>query len=502
MARPQAVASGHKLARMRCRDIIRGIQEKRFSASEVVEAFLERIAAYDHLLHSYITVAAAEARAAAAAADERVRAGEEQLPPLLGLPVAIKDLEYTRGIRTTFGSVAYDDFVPSEDAITVERLRRAGAIVLGKTNTPAFGMYGETKNRLGDDCCNPWALEYTSGASSGGSAAAVAAGLTAAAMGTDAAGSINGPAGMCGVYGFKPTHGRIPTYPNPGDSLLFLDSGPMTRYVDDAALLLSVLAGHDQRDPVSLREPPPDFAAALSASVAGLDVAVSLDLGHFKVDPEVRAGVERAARALEELGANVTFADPPISNPFDIYMPLYLSDVRTVRGDLFRTRPDDLYPATEQEFRMAEALTVEDYVRALNALWAFRAALDDFFENYDLLLTPTAAVTAFPRGRPPEFIDGVAVTPDWTTFLPFLIAWNMTGQPAASLPCAFSSADLPIGVLVVGRRNRDDLVLTASAALESAALIEPRLPRLFANDPADAGSPAGEVSQHVLEPRS
>lgn len=491
MARPPTATPGKsELAVMPCREIACGIRDKRFSASEVVSYFLDRIAEHDPLLHAYLTVAADHARAAAAAADEAVHAGRE-LPPLLGVPISVKDLEHTCGIRTTFGSVAYTDFVPSQDAITVERLRGAGAIVLGKTNTPAFGMYEETKNRLGEDCCNPWALERTAGASSGGSAAAVAAGLTAAATGTDAAGSINGPAAMCGVYGFKPSHGRIPTYPNPGDSLLFLDSGPMTRYVDDAALLLSVLAGHDARDPVSLREPPPGFVGALAERVAGLRVAASLDLGHFRVDPEVREGVERGAKVLDELGAHVTFADPPVSNPFDIYMPLYLSDVRTIHGELFRMRPNDLYPATEEELRLAESLTVDNYVRALNALWGFRAAVDGFFETYHLLITPTAAVTAFPRGRPPELIDGVPVTPDWTAFLPFLIAWNMTGQPAASIPCAFSGEGLPVGLLVVGRRGREDLVLTASAALESAGLVDHRLPPLFAEARAEVGSSAG-----------
>lgn len=442
------------------------IRKKQISPVELVDTFLERIEILNPRLNAYLTVVDSEARAAAADAEKRLTR-EKGLPPLHGVPIAIKDLEWTKGIRTTMGSLVYKDFVPDEDSIAVERLRAAGAIILGKTNTCEFGMLLETKNLLGDDARNPWDTSRTTGGSSGGSAAAIATGLAALATGTDSAGSINNPSGMCGVYGLKPSHGRVPMWPNTGDSSLFLDTGPIARTTRDAALMLSVMAGHDRRDPMSIREPAPDYLNAIDDQPARLRMAWSPDLGRFKVESEVWSITEAAARAFTDRGWSVDDATPKIEDPFDdIYMPIYMSDEYATLDYLLDERADELYPDTREELKKARTITREQQVKALNGLWRFQSQMADFFDDYEILLTPNNPVPAFPVNEPPPEIDGHPVEPYWTSFLPFLTVCNMTGQPAASVPCGFSADGLPIGLLIVGRRGRDDIVLAASAAFE------------------------------------
>ena len=249
-------------------ELIHLIHTRQLSPREVVEAFLERITRLNPDLKAYLTVAEDEARRAAAEAEATV-ARTDRLPLLSGIPVAVKDLEFTKGLRTTGGSLAYQGFVPREDSVVVERLRRAGAIILGKTNTPEFGSYGQTWNRLSEDCRTPWDRSRTSGGSSGGSAAAVAAGLAPFATGTDGAGSIRAPAAFCGVYGFKPSFGRIPMYGGFLGLPLHTCPGPLARSVRDAAIMLSVLCGHDPRDPNSTRQTPPDFVGEIEGADAG-----------------------------------------------------------------------------------------------------------------------------------------------------------------------------------------------------------------------------------------
>ena len=244
------------------------IASKEVSPVELVDLYLQRIERMNPQLNSYLTVVDDLARSEAVKAEEAISRGET-LGPLHGMPIAIKDLEQTRGIRTTMGSLIHKDFVPDEDSIEVERLRAAGVIILGKTNTPEFGLLGESKNRLGDHCRNPWDTRCTTGGSSGGSAAAIASGLAPLSTGSDSAGSITNPAGFCGVYGIKPTLGRIPCWPL-GAPYLFTHYGPLTWTVKDAALMLQVTAGHDRRDPMAIREAPPDYLAALEVPLGEL----------------------------------------------------------------------------------------------------------------------------------------------------------------------------------------------------------------------------------------
>ena len=449
-------------------DLRRAIAVGELSPVEATQAALTAIDRLEPRLHAFLTVDADGALQAAGAAEAALAADGHDGRPLLGVPIAVKDLEDTRGLRTTYGSAAYSSHVPDADSAVVERLRAAGAIIVGKTNTPAFGLLGETKNRLGADCRNPWDPDRTTGGSSGGTAAAVAAGIVPVGTGTDSAGSINCPAGMCGLFGIKPTHGRVPMVPNYGDALLFNDAGPLTRTVADAALLLSVLGGRDPRDPVSLAAPPPDFEAAASGELGRVRIAWSPDAGHYAVDEEVAAIAGRAAEAFGELGNEPVSAEPSVPDPWEIYTPLYTTDMRVAIGDWLAEHPDELYDETVAEIAAVPALSAEDYVRAFHGLLEFRRRMARFFEEYDLLLTPSTAVAAFRGGEPPSSIGGRTVTPSWRSFMPFQIMWNMTGQPCASVPAGWTANGLPVGMMIVGPYGREDLVLAAAAAFERA----------------------------------
>lgn len=472
-------------------DLAAAVRKRLLSPVEIVGTALEAIDRLNPHLHAFLAVDPDLALADARRAEQATLGDPERLGPLHGVPVAVKDLEATRALASSGGAAAYADDVPEEDSALVARLRQAGAIVVGKTNTPLFGLLGEVRNRLGEDARNPWDTSRTTGGSSGGSAAAVAAGITPLATGTDSAGSIGCPAGMCGIYGIKPTHGRVPMVPDPGDALLFNDGGPMTRTVADAAVMLQAMAGHDPRDPVSLRTAPPDFRAAAEEQLPRVRVAWSPDAGHFPVDPEVVQVAERAARRFADLGCEPVPADPPVPNPWDIYTPLYTADARVALADFLRDHFDELFPETVDEMASVPELSAQDYVRSYHRLLRFRAGMADFFDKYPLLLMPTTATAAFPCGEPPSRIAGRPVRPGWTTFMPFLIMWNMTGQPVASVPAGFTRNGLPVGLQIVGPVGREDLVLAASAAYERIAPWAQHVPPVAASAAAGATGPAG-----------
>jgi Asp-tRNA(Asn)/Glu-tRNA(Gln) amidotransferase A subunit family amidase len=434
------------------------------------EATLATLAAIDRTsgLGAFLTVDAEGALTAADAADRRIAAGDRT--PLLGVPVGVKDLQETAGLRTTYGALRFREHVPEADCIAVARLREAGAVIVGKTNTPAFGLLGETKNRLGPETRNPADPTLTTGGSSGGSAAAVAAGLVTGATGTDSAGSITAPSAMCGTFGIKPTLGTIPTWPIPDDSMLFLTHGPIAATVPDAVALLGVMAGHDGRDPIARRAPLPELTGALSAAgdepLRGLHVAWSATLDWFAVDDEVRARVAATAQAVAELGAELDEAAPAIEHPMELYFPIFGVDTR--RGVVPLLEPDDFYPESTAEFARYPALTAEEHVGLLQRLWRFRSGLDDFFAHYDVLLTPATATPAFPLGEHPTSIGGVDVEPGWMTFMPFSAPWNLGTHPTASVPSGATADGRPIGTMVVAAPGREDLVVRVAAALERA----------------------------------
>jgi len=471
--------SGYDLAFTPAHELARRIKKKEISPVEVVDCYLERIAALNPKLHAYLTVVEPEARREAATAEAAVMK-QKDLPRLHGVPLAVKDLENTKGIRTTMGSLVYKDYVPDEDCIAVERLRAAGAIILGKTNTPEFGLLGQVRNRLGEDGRNPWNIERTCGGSSGGSAAAVAAGMAPWATGTDSAGSINNPSNLCGVYGMKPTLGRVPSWPIRG-ALLFKHNGPITRNVRDAALMLDVTSGHDRRDPMALREPAPSYTSDLQSThtdLKGLRIAWSPDLGFAKLDPEVKTATQKAAASFEALGARVEDAKLELGNPFDFFDAISMCDTYLEYADLLAEKADLLYPASVDELKTGQKVTAEQYSRGLAQMWSFRSRMADFFDRYDLLITPANPVTAYPLGNPPKTIGGEPASPHWSTFAVFRIPWNITGYPVATMPCGWSAEGLPIGMLIISRWGREDLVLRASAAFEEAHPWADRIPAI------------------------
>ena len=445
------------------------IVERQISPVELTQLYLERIERLDPRFNSYLTVTADEALLAARAAEDALMRGEE-LHALHGIPISVKDLEMTKGIRTTSGSLIHKDRVPKEDSVIVERIREAGGVMLGKTNTPEFGMSGTTDNRLGDHCRNPWNTERTTGGSSGGAGAAAVAGLCSLATGSDAGGSIRIPSSFCGVYGIKPTLGRAPRYmaaSAPVSVNLLSQPGPMTRTVADSALLLQVMAGHDPRDPGSLREPVPDYMAAVDRDVRGLRMAWSPDYGYAIVDPEVLDVTSKAARVFEDLGCRVDETSLSLGSPWKAYIAISSAGGYRSYGAAMERHGDLLTTYARRSIEHGASVTGADYAGALGYVEQLKAQLTDLFEEYDLLLSPTMAVPAFPVEEPPSHIDGEEVPRSWG-YLPFTYPINMAGLPAASIPCGFSSDGMPIGLHLVGRRLDEETVIAASAAFERA----------------------------------
>ncbi len=446
------------------------IADGQISSVELTELYLSRIESLDGRLNSYLTLTSEIALAQAKRADEATARGES-LGPLHGVPISIKDLEMTRGVRTTSGSLAFADRVPDENSVVVERVLDAGAVMLGKTNTPELGHRGTTENRLGPPCRNPWNTGYTPGGSSGGAAAALVSGLCAISTGSDGGGSIRIPASFCGLYGIKPTQGRVPRYAGSAAQTVanqLSQPGPITRTVRDAAMLLQTLAGWDARDVSSLRETPGDYAAALERDVSGLRIAWSGDYGYAPVEPEVVDVCRDAAREFEGMGCAVDDPGFALDSPQEHFHIVFSTNTYASSGHLLRERPEDLTDYFRASVEFAATLTAADYARALGGFDQVRVKFDDLFEEYDLLLSPTMAVPAFPIGEYPTVIGGRTVDDPAFAYLPFTYPINMIGHPAASVPCGFSSDGLPIGLHVVGRKGDEETVLAASAAFERA----------------------------------
>ena len=447
------------------------IASKQLSPVELTELYFKRIERLDSRLNSYLTLTPDVAMEAARAAEQVVVRGDE-LGPLHGLPISIKDLEMTKGIRTTGGSLAFKDRIPEEDSITVERIRKAGAVILGKTNCSEFGMLGINENRLGDHCRNPWNTDRTTGASSGGAGATMAASLCSLALGSDGGGSIRIPASFCGLYGIKPTQNRLPKYGGASAPILaniLGQAGPMTRTVRDSAMLLQVVAGHDPRDPSSMRDTLPDFVAAVDRDIKGLRVAWSPDFGYASSEPEVLETTSGAATVFEELGCSLDESDLTLDSPFDTWWVLNAAFCAAAYEHLMETNADELTWYTRECMEDGMRFTGVDYARALGEKDRMIAQFADVFEEYDLLLSPTMPLTAFPVDKYPEEIGGKKTepSPHWG-FLPFTHPINTIGHPAATIPCGFSSDGMPIGLHIVGRRGDEETVLAASAAFERA----------------------------------
>ncbi|MBI4305654.1 MAG: amidase [Chloroflexi bacterium] len=466
----------------RLRELIRA---RKVSPVELTELALRRIETHNARVNAFLTVIPEQAMDSARTAERAVMRGDP-LGPLHGIPISIKDLEGVKGVRQTNGCLVYKDFVSPADSLTTERLRKAGAIIVGKTNTSEFGHIGTNENRLGDACRNPWNTECTSGASSGGAGSSVAAGLTAIAQGSDGGGSIRIPSGFCGIYGIKPSQGRVPRRDMGIDSwhpVNFSNVGPMTRDVRDAALMLQVLAGPaSDAEPGTIDTAPPNCVAALDRGVKGLRIGWSRDLGGVPVDPEVADIAGKAARVFEELGAIVEAPEFKIDEPqsvFDHFQVIYRTRAYAVNGHLLREHRELLTDYLIEGLERGREMTGEQLWDAYSMLNRYRAYVRKYFETYDLLLTPTLAVPAFPINKHPETIGGMKVPHRLWGFTPFTYPFNMAMTPAASVPCGFSDGGLPIGLHIIGRFGDEETVLAASAAFEESRPWAQRRPKGF-----------------------
>ena len=468
------MATSNDICRMDAMTLAKNIRAKELSPVEVVEAVLARMEKLDPTLHAFCTPTPDVARETAKRIEQALMAGDE-VGPLAGVPVAIKDLVSTQGIRTVSGSIAYKDFVPEEDDVVVERLRNADAVIIGKTNVPEFGYSAVGHNPVFETTRNPWNTNLTPGGSSAGSGAAVATGMGPFAIGSDGGGSVRIPAAHSGIYGIKASMGRVPLYPGARDERYpGLSSweglehiGPMSRTVADSALMLSVIAGPDDRDRHSLPEANFDWSECLKGDLRGLRVAYSPDWGYAAVDPQVRRVVGEAVKVFErDLGCVVEEANPGWEDPANTFWALVAleSDLVGMR-ELADKYPGQMTPHLVDFLR--RPWTAEDLTNAVIARKAVVNKMWKFMRKYDLLLTPTLSCPPFPvHMQGPEKIEGRMVNQfEW---LAFTFIANMTGQPAASIPAGWTEDGLPVGLQITGRHLDDPLVLKASAAFEAA----------------------------------
>jgi aspartyl-tRNA(Asn)/glutamyl-tRNA(Gln) amidotransferase subunit A len=445
-------------------ELARLIRAKQVSPVEITEAVLARIERLNPKLNAYCTLTADAAREEARRAERAVMNGNA-LPPLLGIPYSVKDLVITKGVRTMRGSKIFEHDVPAEDAPLAARLKAAGGVMIGKTTTPEFGWKGMTDSPVTGVTRNPWDLDKTPGGSSGGASAQVAAGLAPLAVGTDGGGSIRIPACFTGIYGIKPTFGRVPIYPQGAFDQLS-HAGPMTRTVADAALMLSVMAGPDPSDRTCLLEQPADYVRWLHAGVRGLRAAWSPTLGYAKVDPEVARVSAEAARAFGGLGCALDeVPDPGFGDPTPTFATLWMAGSAGLLGDLLPQWERQIDPGLVEIVKRGLALSALDYARAQQERHRYYDRVRRFFERFDLLLTPTLAVLPFKAGVPyQEAFAGQPV--DWMSWTPFTFPFNLTGMPAASVPAGISKNGLSIGLQFVAPRGQELRVLQASAAYE------------------------------------
>ena len=458
-------------------EMARLIRAKKISAREALAAHLKQIERVNPKVNAIVTLVAEMAADAAAKADE-MQARKESLGPLHGLPVAHKDLLETRGIRTTFGSLLFKDFIPVEDDIVVERMRRAGAIIIGKTNTPEFGAGSQTFNKVFGVTRNPYDLTKTCGGSSGGAAVSLACGFAPVVSGSDTGGSLRNPAAFCNVVGFRPSIGRVP---NPKAAFAWSTlstSGCLGRSVADLAYVLSTIAGPDARAPLSINEPGEHFARPLDRSFKGVRVAWFKDLGGASFDPRVRAVVDGQRKTFESLGCIVEQAEPDFAPAEIAFRVLRAQNTANAHGVQLRDHPDAFKDTLKGEIEEGLSLPGMDVARAETAHGQLWRGFQTFLEKYEYFILPTTQLPPFDVDTPyPTEIAGVKFTSyiDWMKSCWYISA---TGNPAASVPAGFTPEGLPIGLQIVGRNKEDFSVLQMAHAFELATGFGKRRPSI------------------------
>ncbi len=446
-------------------DLGRSIKSREISPVEVIEAHLSRIRATEPALNSFITLLPEEALAAARQAERDISAGRYR-GPLHGIPAGLKDLFNTGGVRTTSGSRIFDTFIPAEDCTVAARFREAGAILLGKLNMHQFA-YGPTgENPDYGHMHNPWNPERVSGGSSGGSGSAVAAGQCTVTTGSDTGGSIRIPAALCGIVGLKPTYGRVSRHGLTPLAWSMDHPGPMVRTVEDAAITMNAIAGHDPRDVASSSLPVPDYTAVLTQDIRGLRIGVPRQHFEAPLDPEVRSAVHAALSQLQSLGAELIDVEfPEFNDSAAISTTMLMAEASAALRDVLRSDGDKLYQPVRLRLEAGLFISAADYLRAQQGRALFDRAARRLLESVDLIAGPTEPVTA-----PPLLQQSVLAGEQEIATVPALTQytrpWNITGFPAISVPCGFSSESLPIGLQLAGRPFDEETVLRAAHAYE------------------------------------
>jgi len=444
---------------------------------EITETIIERIEKINPIINAYCTTTFDMAREMAKKADERVKNVKEVLL-LNGIPTSIKDLVPVKGVRTTFGSKIFEDYIPNEDAIVVSRLKDAGCVILGKTNTPEFGFKGATDNMIFGPTPNPWNLERTSGGSSGGAAASVVCGMGPLAQGSDGGGSIRHPACFCGCYGLKPSFGRVPIYPRDRITAQTLSVvGPIVGYVSDAALMLDAMKGPFEGDRFSLPKDNINYLDHVNEKPRKLKIGYNFDLGYAKIiNKEVEKAVFHAVQKFESLGWEVEEAKIQGVDPSMAFSAIWLVTFGYEFETYLKDWRDKMDPTLVSWIEAGLRFPASILPKAMITRKEFYQTIFEVFKNYDLLVTPTTAVPAFELGiDSPAKIEGINVGP--TGWQPFTFPFNFTGHPTATIPCGWTSNELPIGMQLVGKRFEELLILQVSKAFEEIAPWQDKRPK-------------------------
>lgn len=464
---PQAVA--HELCYLDAVELARLIATREVSAREVMSAFLNQIERLNSSVNAICTLIPAEEALRQADRADKALANGESVGPLHGLPMAVKDLALTKGIRTTYGSQVFQDFVPDQDTLYVERLKAAGALIIGKTNTPEFGAGSHTFNKVFGVTRNPYDLSKSAGGSSGGAAAALAAGMVPLADGSDMGGSLRNPAAFCNVVGLRPSVGRVPMWPcaMAWQSRIAVE-GPMARNVQDCALLLSVMAGPDPRDPLSLTESPEIFRESLVRDFKGTRIAWSRDLGMLPVARSVADTCEQSLSVFRDLGCDLEAEHPEMRDAMSVFEVLRASYFAQFAGAFLEENRAKIKETAVWNIEQGLQLSAMDLTEADAKRTALYHRMMAFFERYDFLVLPTTQVAPFDCDMEwVQEIEGVGMNTylDWMRICCVITA---TGLPAISVPCGFTAEGLPIGLQIVGKPNRDREVLQLAYAFEQA----------------------------------
>lgn len=440
------------------------VASKSISPTELLRATLDRLREVEGTINAFVEVTEDQAFAAARSVEAAVMRGEP-LGALAGLPVSVKDLIAVKGARLTFGSRAMAENVASVDAPSVERVRRAQGVIIGKTTTSEFGCKGVGSSPLTGITRNPWDLSKTPGGSSAGAAASIGAGVTSIGLGTDGGGSIRIPCALTGLFGIKGHFGRVPVFPTSATPTL-AHVGPMARTVRDAALLMETIAGFDGRDPAAVAQPAPNYLAECGKPVQGLRIAWSPTLGYARPKPEVLDIIAKAAGSLQSLGCDVELIEDVFEDPLELFMAEFFAGAGTRLRPVLESRRELLDPAVARTLDKALSQSMKDYYEKVFKRYDLRLKVCEFFSRFDLLVTPTLPTEAFAAEA--DFPPDIGSPDNLFDWIQYTYPFNLTGLPAASIPAGFTSAGLPVGLQIVGPHLGEALIFRLAAAFEAA----------------------------------